>query len=61
MAISHVPGFSNFTELAINNLTIREHDDQGNNIFAETVLFNPTSASATLVRLPFYSSLPNSG
>ncbi|KAL4746282.1 hypothetical protein BDW72DRAFT_210542 [Aspergillus terricola var. indicus] len=43
-----MPGFSNFTELAINNLTIRERDDQGNNIFAETVLFNPTPASVTL-------------
>ncbi|CBF85146.1 uncharacterized protein ANIA_01576 [Aspergillus nidulans FGSC A4] len=44
-----MPGFSNFTELAINDLTIRERDDQGNNIFAETVLFNPTPASVTLV------------
>ncbi|KAL4765037.1 uncharacterized protein BDW70DRAFT_169459 [Aspergillus foveolatus] len=43
-----MPGFSNFTELAISNLTIRERDDQGNNIFAETVLFNPTLASVTL-------------
>ncbi|KAL3438785.1 hypothetical protein BDV09DRAFT_191912 [Aspergillus tetrazonus] len=43
-----MPGFSNFTELAINNLTIRERDDQGNNLFAETVLFNPTPASVTL-------------
>ncbi|KAL4744110.1 hypothetical protein BDV11DRAFT_201527 [Aspergillus similis] len=47
-----MPGFSNFTEIAINNLTIRERDDQGNNIFAETVLFNPTPVSVSLVRLP---------
>ncbi|KAL4973825.1 hypothetical protein BDW66DRAFT_161792 [Aspergillus desertorum] len=43
-----MPGFNNFTELAISNLTIRERDDQGNNIFAETILFNPTQASVTL-------------
>ncbi|KAL5045008.1 hypothetical protein BDW71DRAFT_215421 [Aspergillus fruticulosus] len=43
-----MPGFDNFTEFAISNLTISERDDQGNNIFAETVLFNPTPASVTL-------------
>ncbi|KAL5001713.1 hypothetical protein BDV10DRAFT_192027 [Aspergillus recurvatus] len=42
-------GFNNFTEIAINNLTTTERDDQGNNIFVEIVLFNPSLASVTLL------------
>ncbi|KAL6231885.1 hypothetical protein BDW75DRAFT_233221 [Aspergillus navahoensis] len=41
-------GFNNFSEIAISNLTISERDGQGNNIFAEAVVSNPTPASVTL-------------
>ncbi|RDW81569.1 uncharacterized protein DSM5745_05126 [Aspergillus mulundensis] len=42
------PGFNNFQALQVRNFSIGERDEQGNNIYVELVIANPTPASMTL-------------
>ncbi|KAL4803063.1 hypothetical protein BDV18DRAFT_163588 [Aspergillus unguis] len=46
--VDTMDGFDNFPNIGINDISIRQRDDQNNNIFAEVELFNPISATVTL-------------